>query len=296
MKNFIANLGYFFKEARRIIFSNKLSNIFTFSGTVLILLMLASVVAGWSVSSRLVVMLEEEAEISAFFREDLGENAAFALAENLSKLDGVRNARVVDETEAYKRMQDILADDAGILELFDSNPFKAYIEIRIDPGRTESIIETVRGFKEIEFVRDNRSVLDSINDIIRSIKTIGTLIIFAVGITTIIIISHMIRQGIYNNRDQIKTLHFLGASRIFIGFPFICVGLIMTVAAGILASLIMAVFIQKGYQIMGGSIPFIPLPPMTDLLLEVTFAIIGVSIILGMAGSLFGLSSINNDH
>jgi len=294
MKNFIANLGYFFKEARRIIFSNKLSNFFTFSGTVLILLIFASVVAGWSVSSRLVGMLEEEAEISAFFDENLDEKEVFALAEDLSKLDGVRNARVVDESEAYKRMQEILADDAGILELFEHNPFKAYIEIRIDPGRTESIIETVKGFKEIEYVRDNKSVLKSINDIIKSIKTIGTLIIFAVGITTVIIISHMIRQGIYNNRDQIKTLRFLGASRSFIGFPFVCVGLIMTVAAGVLASLVMAVLIHKGYQIMGSSIPFIPLPPMTELLRGVILVIIGVSIILGTVGSLFGLSSIKD--
>jgi len=294
MKNFISNLGYFFKEAGRIIFSNKLSNIFTFSGTVLILLILASVVAGWSVSSRLVGMLEEEAEISAFFDEDLDEKEAIALAESLSKLDGVRNARVVDESEAYERMQEILADDAGILELFDDNPFKAYIEIRIDPDRTESIIETVREFKEIEYVRDNKSVLKSINDIIKGIKTVGTLIIFAVGITTVIIISHMIRQGIYNNRDQIQTLRLLGASRVFIGFPFVCVGLFMTVAAGILASFVMTVLIHKGYQIMGVSIPFIPLPPMAELLLVVILVIMGVSIILGTVGSLFGLSSIKD--
>lgn len=73
MKNFIANLGYFLKEARRIIFSNMLSNIFTFLGTVLILLMLASVVTGWNIASRLVKMLEQEAEISVFFHEEMDE-------------------------------------------------------------------------------------------------------------------------------------------------------------------------------------------------------------------------------
>jgi cell division transport system permease protein len=292
MKNFIANLGYFLKEARRIIFSNMLSNIFTFLGTVLILLMLASVVTGWNIASRLVKMLEQEAEISVFFHEEMDEKKILDLTENLGKLDGVWNTRLVDESEAYRRMEEILGNDAGILELFEENPFKAYIEIRIDPGQLDTIVETVQGFKEIDFVRDNRSVLESINDIIMGIKTIGTLVIFAVGITTIIIISHMIRQGIFNNRDQIKTLRLLGASRTFIGFPFICVGLLITVAAGLLASLIMVLLIHKGYQIMGGSIPFIPLPPMTVLLLGVTLVIMGVSIILGMAGSLFGLSSI----
>ncbi|NLE26234.1 MAG: hypothetical protein GX625_12995 [Clostridiaceae bacterium] len=292
MKNFVANLGYFFKEAGRIIFSNTLSNIFTFLGTVLILLLLASVVTGWSIASRLVTMLQEEAEVSVFFHEDLEEKEVLTLAEELGKLEGVWSARVVDESEAYSRMEEILANDAGILELFDENPFKAYIEIRIDPGYLNSVIEDIQRYKEVDFVRDNRGVLESINSIIKGINAIGSLIIFAVGITTVIIISHMIRQGIYNNRDQIKTLRFLGASRIFIGFPFICVGLLMTVAAGILSSLIMALLIHQGYIVMGGSIPFIPLPAEADLVLGVAFVLMGVSVILGMAGSLFGLSSI----
>ena len=58
MKNFISNIGYFFKEARRICRTNKLSNVFTFLGTTLVLLLLALAVAGWSVSSRLVFMKE----------------------------------------------------------------------------------------------------------------------------------------------------------------------------------------------------------------------------------------------
>ena len=46
---------------------------FTFLGTVLILLMLASVVTGWNIASRLVKMLEQEAEISVFFHEEMDE-------------------------------------------------------------------------------------------------------------------------------------------------------------------------------------------------------------------------------
>ena len=134
MKNFMANVGYFFKEAGRIIISNSLSNIFTFLGTILILLMLASVVTGWSIATRLVKMLEQEAEISAFYRDDLDENEVLALAEDIGKMDGVWSSRLVDESEAYKRMEEILAIDAAILERVEENSLKPYIEIRINPG------------------------------------------------------------------------------------------------------------------------------------------------------------------
>ena len=295
MKNFMANLGYFFKEAGRIIISNSLSNIFTFLGTVLILLMLASVVTGWSIANRLVKMLEQEAEISAFYRDDLDENEVLALAEDIGKMDGVWSSRLVDESEAYDRMEEILANDAAILELFEENPFKPYIEIRINPGQIDSIVENVEGSRYIDFVRDNRGVLESVNSIIKWINAIGYLIIAAVGITTVIIISHMIRQGIYNNRDQIKTLRLLGASRLFVGFPFVCVGLIITVVSGIIAAFIMTLGINYGYSAMGGAIPFIPLPPESNLVWGVIFVLMGVSIMLGMVGSLFGLSSIKDN-
>lgn len=295
MKNSMANLGYFFKEAGRIFRSNMLSNIFTFLGTVLILLMLASVIAGWSIASRLVKMLEEEAEISAFYQDNLDQNEALALAEDIGKLDGVWSSRLVDESEAYERMEEILANDAAILELFEKNPFKSYIEIRINPGQMDSIIEKVGNMQPIDFVRDNRSVLESVNSIIKWINAIGYLIIAAVGITTVIIVSHMIRQGIYNNRDQIKTLRLLGASKLFVGFPFICVGLMITVLAGIIAASVMTLGVHYGYRAMGGAIPFIPLPPENNLILGVVLTLMGVSIILGIVGSLFGLSSIKDN-
>jgi cell division transport system permease protein len=295
LKNFINNLGYFFKEARRITQTNVLSNIFTFLGTILILFLLATVVTGWSITSRLVQMLEEEAEISAFFSEDLDENEALRLADSIGKLDGVLNARVVDESEAYDQMEEILANDAGILELFDENPFNAYIEIRIQPQQIDSVLKQVEGFGQIDHVRDNRDVLERINHIVEGLNILGYLVIAAVGITTVVIISHMIRQGIYDNRDQIKTLRLLGASRMFIGFPFICVGLLITLAAGIIASFAVSLLINSGYRLMGGAIPFIPLPVKNELVLGVVIVIMGVSAILGIVGSLFGLSSIK-DH
>lgn len=294
MRNFLFNLGYFFKETKRVIQSNFLSNIFSFMGTALILFLLAMVVTGWSISNRLVQMLQEETEISAFFNENTDNSDALKLVEDITKIDGVLNARIVDESEAYDRMEVVLADDAKILELFEVNPFKSNIEIRIHPNKIDTILKEVERLEGIDYVRDNREVLNRINNIIKGLNILGFLIIAAVGITTIVIISHMIRQGIYDNRDQIYTLRLLGASYIFIGFPFILVGLLLTVGAGLLAASSILLLINHGYSLMSGSIPFIPLPPKVELISGVAIVIIGISIILGILGSLFGLSSIKD--
>ena len=293
MKSFFANTGYFFKEARTMMQANRLSNAFTFLATTLVLLLLALAVTYWSISTRLVYMLEQEAEVSAFFHQSIDSNEAQSLAHHISTFDGVLSARVVDESEAYNRMHDILADESSVLELFDDNPFEAYIEIKVIPENVNYTVERVKSLNQISSVRDNLEILDQISSLTNTIKAIGYLVIITVGIATVIIISHMIRQGIYNNREQINSLRLLGASRMFIGFPFVCVGMIITISAGILALGISLSLTHYAYEQIGSIISFIPLPLKNELMLTIIIVLAAVSVLLALLGSIFGLSSIS---
>lgn len=295
MRLILSNTGYFFKEIKNIIKTNLLSNIFSFVGTFLILFILAMVVAGWNISNSLVQMLKDEAEISAYFDESISHSDYDKLSAQLRELEGVLNVRVVDESEAYEKMKNVLGNEAEILGLFEDNPFEAYLEVRIELDEAGRLTEEIQGIRGIRYVRDNREVLKQIEGIVSTLNSIGFLIIAAVGITTLVIISHLIRQGIYNNMHQIQTLKLLGASDTFIGFPFFMVGLLITLGGGLLASIIMVLLINTGFAQMSGSIRFIPLPPEAELVQTVVAVILSVSAVLGVLGSLFGLTSIKED-
>lgn len=291
MKSFLYNMGYFLKETGRIIKLNLLSNVFSVIGTALILFLLGVVITGTNIGNRLVVMLSEEAEINGYFSEITKEERE-KLVKKVNKINGVRSVRLVDEIEAKDRMEDILGDEASILELFEDNPFEAFIEIRIDLNLIDNILNDLKTMKEIEYVRDNREVLKSIEDITSGLKLLGYLMMVAVGITTIIILSHMIRQGIYNNKDQINTLRLLGSPSAFIGFPYILTGILLTLLGGIIATVSIVLLINLLYESFAGTIPFMPLPPRSQLLDKMTLLITSISLLLGFVGSLFGLSSI----
>ncbi len=295
MRLILSNTGYFFKEIKNIIKTNLLSNIFSFVGTFLILFILAMVVAGWNISISLVQLLKDEAEISAYFDESISLSDYDKLSAQLRELEGVLNVRVVDESEAYEKMKNVLGNEAEILGLFEDNPFEAYLEVRIELDEAGRLTEEIQGIRGIRYVRDNREVLKQIEGIVSTLNSIGFLIIAAVGITTLVIISHLIRQGIYNNMHQIQTLKLLGASDTFIGFPFFMVGLLITLGGGLLASIIMVLLINTGFAQMSGSIRFIPLPPEAELVQTVVAVILSVSAVLGVLGSLFGLTSIKED-
>lgn len=292
MKTFFYNLGYFLLEAKRTIRFNPLSNFFSVIGTGLILFLFGMVFAGWNIGDGLVSSLQEEAQISAYFTDGVGKEQALELTDTMKAMKGVLDAKYINEASAYELNKKMLGNEAEILDLFKDNPFEAYIDIRINLDDMDIIIATVTKLEGIDYVRDNREVLEQLKGIVNALRILGILIALAVEVTTLIIISHMIRQGIFNNKEQINTLWLLGAPNGFIGFPFVLAGTLLTFLGGALASILIYVLMTKGYNQLSGYIMFLPVPPMEELRNQVCMVILLVSAGLGLLGSLFGLTSI----
>jgi cell division transport system permease protein len=292
MKTLLYNLGYFVSEAVRTIRLHPFSNLFSVIATGLIFFLLGMVIAGWFVGDELIAKLNEEAEVSAYFSEETDVTKQQNVVEIVKALPGVLNARYITEDEARSRMDGVLGEEAGILELFEKNPFEPFIEIQIILQDIDTILEKTRNIEGIDYVRDNQEVLGQVKSFTEGFKLVGFLIIVAVGITTMIIISHMIRQGIYNNREQINTLRLLGAPESFIGIPFVLAGLILTLAGGILAVIGIVAIINIIFTQLNGLMPFIPMPSKIELINNISMLLLGISLILGLLGSLLGLTSI----
>ncbi|MGE5632218.1 MAG: cell division protein FtsX [Caulobacteraceae bacterium] len=291
MKNIFYNFGYFLQESKTMLRLNLISNILSVLCTSLIFLILAMVVSGWWISNRTVQTIQGEAEISAYFDESMGNDGAMQLAEKIRNIKGVREVRLVNEEEAYDRMVDILGKEARVLEFFDDNPFSPFIEVKISLENIDSILGKLGDMPGIDHVRDNREILNRLRNIADVLQFSGYLVVIAVAVSTVVIISHIIRLGIYSNKEQIDTLRLLGAPESFIAFPFLLEGLLLTLGGGIFASVLAAFSLKYIYAQIAGPLPFIPLPPIETLIAHMVILVISLSAAIGVAGSLMGLSS-----
>ncbi len=291
MKTIIVNLGYFIKESFITLKTNRLSNFLSFVSITLAFFLLALVITTWIVSLQIIDVLEQEAEFNVFFHEAVDEPSRILMAESISDISGVVSTRVVGEAEALQRMEEILGEEAQVLAYFDENPFDAFIEVKVDLAQSEAIIAALQEIPDVRSIRDNQQVLDQIRNITRIQQFLGTLFIVAAGAATLVVISHIIRQGIYHNREQINTLRLLGAPESFIALPFLLVGLVMTVGGGLLASIMTGAAINMGYAQMSGPIPYLPLPTQVVLIRNTTFIIVFLSLLLGIGGSVMGLKT-----
>jgi cell division transport system permease protein len=291
MRNIFNNRGYFIKEAVTALRINLMSNIFSILSIGLIFFLLTMVASGWWASSKVVDAIQGEAEISVYFKEGIKDASVYEMLNKIKAIDGVREVRLVDENEAYDRMVKILGKEASVLKYLEDNPFSSFIEVKIHIEKMDSVLEKVQTIADVEQVRDNREVLERLKNLSGMLKLIGYVFVIAVSTCTLLIVSHIIRMGIYNNREQINTLRLLGAPEYFIALPFFLDGLMMTISGGILCLLMAVGSVKSIYSRMTGPLPFIPLPSLDQLIWGNIVLIIFISITLGVIGSFIGMKT-----
>lgn len=285
----IYNIGYFFKEAKTIFKIDRGSNIFSIFSIGLILFILALIFSGWWVSNEIIYVLQEEAEISIYYDEDLKDTEVSNLMKEIEGIQGIKKVSIVGEEESYNRMATVLGSEANILNLFEDNPFTAFIEVKVDIDQTDHILNSIKKLKNIKYIRDNKTIIDKLKNITNMLTLASILIVVVVGISTVFVISHIIRQGIYNNRDQINTLNLLGAPDGFIGTPFLLEGLFLTLGGGLISWLLISGLLYFGYEKIKSSLLFVPLPSIENFIPNMFILLMSISAVLGVLGSLFGL-------
>lgn len=291
MKVMIKNTGYFLSEAWSIFRINRVSNIFSLLSMTLIFFVLAIVIGGWSISGQVVDAIKDEAEINVYMGEAMDKTLLKVTMESIEAIEGVGSVVYIDAGDAYKRMEKVLGEEAELLTLFDQNPFEGFLEVGIDLAKLDPVLTAIGKLPAIESVRDNKEVLDSLNQLSKVLNLMSYLVLIAVGITTLVTMSHMIRQGVYHHREQINTLELLGAPSHFIAIPFYIEGVMMAVVSGLLALGLTSLVMGQVYQQVVGPLPFIPLPSQRSILASLTIMMMILSMTLGIVGSGLGMKA-----
>lgn len=292
MKNF-KNTLYYLSEVKTILKINGLSTLLSLASLVLIFFVTLLTLTGWWLSHEVIQGIKSEAEVSVYFKKDLNQYALDTLKESIEKIEGVNLVTFVTQEEAYEAMASILGEEAKVLNHFNENPFEAYYEIGITLEQRQSVLEAIKSLQNVESIRDNREILDTLERISRFIMIIALVLSIAVGVTTFIITSHIIREGVNAHRDQINTLQLLGAPNRFIRMPFLMEGTFVSVMSGVLSVMLYFLFIVAMRPMVSGVFPFWPLINMNAITQMIGAVVIFSSMILGVIASVFGLNQIS---
>ncbi len=285
----IRNFKYYLSEVRTILKLNGISSLLSVLSLSLIFFVTALTLTGWRLSTDFAQALKNEAEISAYYPADLNAYSLEALTDEIQDIEGVKSVDQITAETAYDKMSEILGQEAKILAQFDENPFEAYLEISIELSRLDEIVVELNEIDELDYVRDNKSILDKISQISGIVGALGIIMTLAVGISTFIITSHIIREGVHAHRDRINTLQLLGAPDGFIHMPFILEGMFISTLSGLVSTLLYLVFMSQAGRFTKDLFLFMPTYNTQNITWSIALSLCIASIGLGWIASVFGL-------
>ncbi len=189
----------------------------------------------------LVKEIKNRVQVEAFFYNYATEEQAQQLIKELTKIEGISKVSYISKEEAKNRF--IKETGIDFKEILNYNPLPASLTIEIKPQYIhQDYINTLKKVlldsRLISDVVFNQQFLQEIESRTLTFQKILIVILLIVVLSTVILISNTIRLAMQNKIDVINTMRLVGATHLFIEFPFLLEGILVGFLGGFLASVL----------------------------------------------------------
>lgn len=189
-------------------------------------------------SNSLANSFKENFSVSIFFKEDAKKIEITLLQNELLMTDYIKKLKYVSKDDAILIMKEEYGQD--FIKELGFNPLVNSIDFNLKSQYVESVIldsisEIISKNKYVDEIVYDNNLLKLINDNIKKITywIIPSIIIFL--LITFLLINSSIRLSIYSNRQLIKTMQLVGATKGFIRRPFIQTNIILSLISSFIS-------------------------------------------------------------
>lgn len=175
-------------------------------------------------SSSIANSFKENFSISVFFKENAKQIEVSELQNQLLMSDYLEKLTYVSKENAVLIMKEEYGED--FIKDLGYNPLVNSIDINlkskyVETIKIDSISEIIKTNKYVDEIVYDKNLITLINENIKKVSfwLVPSIIIFL--LITFLIINSSIRLSIYSNRQLIKTMQLVGATKSFIRKPFL---------------------------------------------------------------------------
>ena len=181
---------------------------------------------------------KENFSVSIFFKEDAKNIEITQLQNELLMSDYVEKLKYVSKDEAVLLMKDEYGQDfikeLGFNPLVNSIDFNLKSEY-VEATLLDSISKLIENKNYVDEIVYDKNLINIINDNIKRISLWLMPSIIILLIITFLVINSSIRLSIYSNRQLIKTMQLVGATKAFIRKPFIKINIFLSLISSIIS-------------------------------------------------------------
>lgn len=204
-------------------------------------------------AQRLSEYVKEKIELSVIVNDNVKEVDVLRLQKLFDATEYVKTTQYVTKEEAAKELTKELGED--FIGFLGYNPLLPSIDVHVKAAYANSdsiswIKKEILKNKEVKEIYYEKTLIDKIND---NIKTISVILLFfsvVLFLTAITLINNTIRLALYSKRFIIKSMQLVGATQSFIRKPFLIKGVLHGLYSGVIAiALLLSVLFISEHEI-----------------------------------------------
>ncbi|MGD1906185.1 MAG: cell division protein FtsX [Leptolyngbyaceae cyanobacterium] len=201
--------------------------------TVLLFLFGISLQASWQLEG-LLNQFGSQLEVSAYLETGV---QASSLQSTVEIMPGVTAVQPIPKEEAWQDLVEELgiSDIEGATEQLNGNPLVDALRVKVNSSEDVPVLanqlSTVQGVQEVLYVDEAVQRLSQLNE---SLRWVSIFVIAVLSLTAIAVITTTIRLIVMARRREIEVMQLVGATTIWIYFPFVLQGVFFgVVGAGV---------------------------------------------------------------
>lgn len=288
------SLTYLTKEGFRYVRVNKLMSLASISVLLSCLVMIGSAGLLMVNMSSMISNIEEKNVITVFYEDGVQGEPDDMLGKKIQALDNVKSAEFVPNEVAFRQqiaisspeMKEYLAGKEG------SFPDAYKITVK-DMGLYTETVKQLGALQGVASVSSSSGTAKTLNSLRTTVTTISLGIIIMLLAVSLFIISNTIKITMFNRRLEISIMRSVGATNMFIRWPFMLEGMIIGVISGVLAGLAVWAIYEGAIRSLtdlltnlGGRAS----PPFSHYALLVFVSFVGIGIVIGSLGSTISIA------
>ncbi len=241
--------------------------------------------------NHLASFISSKLEIRVFLQDDVTEAEARNFESKIRGLKGVKSAEIVDKDLAWQKFKESFSN-IDFSQYVSQNPFPDAIRVVLtDNSQIQFMSKTLGGYTGlVDEVVYGGSLAEQIDRFSTYTRWTGLGLVLLFSFATLLIVMNTIRLTVIARQEEIEIMQLVGATKMFIKWPFIIEGVIL----GVVGAAVAVVVLHSGYFFFGAKIqqtlPFFPL--MYDkTVLSMIYLLVGiVGATLGVLGAYISVS------
>jgi len=230
------SIFFLIKTAFKNVFKNWLLTIASISILSVCLVVLGSVILIIGNINIFIDEIGDESQIVLYIEEDLTVEEITQINDQLHAISNIGNINYKSNQMILEEYKESLGEDAWLFEDLEADTFRNSFIFNIrDLEKFEQTIYEVEKIEGIAKIKERRELVERIIDIKEVLMFLSFWIVMLFVIISMVIITNSVKISVYAKKQEIWLMKYVGATDAFIEAPYFMEGIIIGLAAGIIA-------------------------------------------------------------